>query len=144
MLRDLPVGIRKENTSPAWHREEQVIAENPDLIISHLSCLFDERVSSEQVIHEHLSDMAQNRLLLFFAYVAAANPRTRFIVYSRAQIVRAGGEAAWVTQWEARLPALRGRLHAFAMPNGESATFRDAATGQLLRRRVIELLRLGT
>lgn len=88
--------------------------------------------------------MAQNRLLVFFAYVAAANPRTRFIVYPRGQIVQAGGEAAWVAHWEARLPALRGRLHAFSMPNGESATFRDPATGQLLRKRVIEVLRLGT
>jgi serine/threonine protein kinase len=144
VLRDLPVGIRKENTSPAWHREEQVIAENPDLIIGHLSCLFDERVSSEREVHEHLFDMAQNRLLLFFAYVAAANPRTRFIVYSRAQIVQAGGEAAWAAYWEVRLPALRGRLHAFSMPAGESATFRDPATGQLLRRRVMEVLRLAT
>jgi hypothetical protein len=44
VLRDLPVGIRKDNTSSVWHREEQVIAESPDLIISHLSCLLDERL----------------------------------------------------------------------------------------------------
>ena len=144
VLRDLPVGIRKENTSPVWHREEQVIAENPDLIISHLSCLFDQRVSSDKEIYEHLFDGAQNRLLVFFAYVAAANPRTRFIVYSRGRIVQAGGEAAWVANWEARLPALRGRLHAFSMPGGDAATFRDPATGQLLRKRVIEVLGLGT
>ena len=30
VLRDLTVAIRKENTSAAWHREEQVVAENPD------------------------------------------------------------------------------------------------------------------
>jgi predicted Ser/Thr protein kinase len=144
VLRDLPVGIRKENTSPVWHREQQVIAENPDLIVSHLSCLFDQRVSGVTEIYDHLFDMAQNRLLVFFAYVAAANPRTRFIVYSRAQIVKAGGEAAWVANWEGRLPVLRGRLHAFSMPGGEAATFRDPATGQLLKKRVIEVLRLGT
>ncbi len=144
VLRVLPVGIRKENTSAAWHREEQVIAENPDLIISHLSCLFDERVSSDREVAQHLVDMAQNRLLMFFAYVAAANPRTHFVVYSRGRIEQAGGEAAWVANWEARLPALRGRLHAFSMPGGDLATFRDPATGQLLRKRVIEVLRLGT
>ncbi|HYN10615.1 MAG TPA: serine/threonine-protein kinase [Vicinamibacterales bacterium] len=144
ILRGLPVGIRKENTSPVWHREEQVIAENPDLIISHLSCLFDQRVSSDKEVYEHLFDMAQNRLLVFFAYVAAANPRTRFIVYSRGRIVQAGGEAAWVANWEGRLPALRGRLHAFSMPGGDMATFRDPATGELLKNRVIEVLRLGT
>ena len=144
VLRALPVGIRKENTSAAWHREEQVIAENPDLIISHLSCLFDERVSSDREVAQHLVDMAQNRLLMFFAYIAAVNPRTRFVVYSRGRIEQAGGEAAWVANWEARLPALRGRLHAFSMPGGDSATFRDPATGQLLKKRVIEVLRLGT
>ena len=143
VLRELPVGLRKENTGPPWHREEQVIAENPDLIISHLSCLFDQRVSSDAQIYEHLFDGAQNRLLVFFAYVAAANPRTRFIVYSRGRIVQAGGEAAWVAYWEGRLPALRGRLHAFSMPGGDAATFRDPATGQLLRKRVVEVLRLG-
>jgi hypothetical protein len=144
ILRGLPVAIRKENTSAVWHREEQVIAENPDLIISHLSCLFDQRVSSDPEVYEHLFDMAQNRLLVFFAYVAAANPRTRFIVYSRGRIVKAGGEAAWVANWEGRLPALRGRLHAFSVPGGDAATFRDPATGQLLKNRVFEVLRLGT
>lgn len=42
-LRDLPVVIEKENTSPMWHREAQVLQQNPDLIVSHLSCLFDQR-----------------------------------------------------------------------------------------------------
>jgi hypothetical protein len=144
VLRVLPVGIRKENTSPDWHREEQVIAENPDLIIGHLSCLFDARVSSEKEVSEPLFNMAQSRLLVFFAYVAAANPRTRFIVYSRGHIAQAGGEAAWVADWEARLPALRGRLYAFSMPGEDAATFRDPATGQLLRQRVNEVLRLET
>ena len=46
-LRDLPVSISKENTSAVWHREEQVIGENPDLIVSHLSCLLDARVGLE-------------------------------------------------------------------------------------------------
>ena len=145
VLRDLPVAIRKENTSPLWHREEQVIAENPDLLVSHFSCLFDQRgLESGTEVYEQLFDMATNRLLVFFAYVAAANPRTQFIVYSRGRIVQAGGEAAWVASWEARLPALRGRLHAFSMPGGDAATFRDPATGQLLRKRVTEVLRLGT
>ena len=48
VLQDLPVAIRKENTSAAWHREEQVVGENPDLIISHLSCLLDARVGGDQ------------------------------------------------------------------------------------------------
>ena len=65
-----------------WHREEQVLLENPDLIVSHVSCFVDERVAAgDPVIVEHLSDVAEYRLLLFFAYLAARNPRTHFIAY---------------------------------------------------------------
>ena len=92
-LRDLPVAIRKENTSAAWHREEQVVGENPDLIVSHLSCLFDARVGGDQTaVLEHLFDVAENRLLVFLAYVAARNPRTQFIIYSRSGFQRTAVE----------------------------------------------------
>ncbi len=47
-LRDLPVLTFKENTSPIWHREEQVREQNPDLVVSHLSCLLDARVAAGQ------------------------------------------------------------------------------------------------
>ena len=143
-LRDLPVAIRKENTSPLWHREEQVATENPDLIVAHLSCLYDQRVAGTQKeIDEHLFDQAENRLLLFFAYLAARNPRTSFIVYSRGQFVERG-EANWVAENETRLTVLRGRLHAFTVPGGvQGATFRDPATAKLLRARVTSVLGLA-
>jgi serine/threonine protein kinase len=140
-LRDLPVSISKENTSAVWHREEQVIGENPDLIISHLSCLLDARVGADQpTVSEHLSELSYNRLLVFFAYVAARNPRTRFIIYSRSVFQRHGGEQQWVAIQEARLPVLRNRLHAFIVPGGDAATFRKAETAQLLRARVMQVL----
>jgi hypothetical protein len=46
-LRGLPIVTHKENTSPMWHREEEVRQQNPDLIVSHLSCLFDQRVTTD-------------------------------------------------------------------------------------------------
>jgi hypothetical protein len=146
VLRALPVAIRKENTSAVWHREEQVIFENPDLIISHLSCLVDERVANgDGAVAEHLADVAEYRLLLFFAYVASRNPRTQFIVYSRAQFDRKGGEAVWLANEEAHLPILRGRLHPLTVPGGkERATFRDPSTGELLRTRVRQVLAIRT
>jgi len=145
VLRALPVAIRKENTSAVWHREEQVIFENPDLIISHMSCLVDDRVADgDAAIAEHLADVAEYRLLMFFAYVASRNPRTQFIVYSRPQFARKGGEAVWLANEEAHLPILRGRLHPLTVPGGkEHATFRDPATGELLRTRVKQALRMG-
>jgi hypothetical protein len=146
VLRALPVAIRKENTSAAWHREEQVVFENPDLIISHLSCFVDERVASgDAAVAEHLSDVAEYRLLLFFAYLASRNPRTQFIIYSRSQFARKGGEAVWLANEEAHLPILRGRLHPLTVPGGkERATFRDPSTGELLRTRVKQVLAMRT
>jgi hypothetical protein len=143
-LRDLPVALRKENTSAIWHREEQVIAERPDLIVSHLSCLYDSRVAGEmQEIADHLFDQAADRLMLFFAYAAARNPRTHFIVYSRTVFHESGGEQQWVHAQEARLPILKGRLQAFIVPGGLSgATFRDPETAKLLRTRITQLLEL--
>ena len=142
-LRDLPVSISKENTSAVWHREEQVIGENPDLIVSHLSCLLDARVGADQpAVSEHLAELSFNRLLGFFAYVAARNPRTHFIVYSRGVFQRHGGEPQWVAIQEARWPVLRNRLHAFIVPGGQNASFRQPQTVQLLRARVTQVLGL--
>ena len=144
-LGGLGLVVHKENTSPLWHREEQVVAQNPDLVVAHLSCLYDARVGAgDKNVSDHLFTQAENRLLLVFAYAAARNPRTRFIVYSRGRFREAGGEEVWVSQQEARLPVFKGRLRAFTVPGGdERATFRDAETARLLKARVVDLLQLN-
>lgn len=143
-LRDLPVVIQKENTSAVWHREEQVLGQNPDLIVSHLSCLLDERVGADQApVAEHLFSLAANRLTLFFGYVATVNPRTRFLVYSRSAFRDPALAEQWVRDAEARLPGLRGRLYPFnVLGRNGKATFRDAETARLIRERVQEILDL--
>ena len=141
-LRDLPVVLIKENTSSMWVREEQVIRQNPDLIVSHLSCLLDERMANaDEALEVHLFDVAANRLKLFFGYVGTANPRTRFLVYSRSRFDEKDDADAWVGEVVARFPMLKGRVSTISMPGGRaSATFRDAATAQMLRAQVKELL----
>jgi len=143
-LRELPVVIQKETTSPSWHREDQVVRQNPDLIVSHRSCLYDMRVGEGQrAVEEHLFFLAETRLVLFFGYVAEANPRTRFLVYSRGTFGSAAAEKRWVGESEARLPVLRGRLHAFSVPGlPGAATFRDPDTARLIRQRVSSILGL--
>ena len=143
-LRDLPILTFKENTSPIWHREEQVREQNPDLVISHLSCLLDERVAQGQrPLADHLFDIAQNRLASFFGYLAATNPRTHFLVYSRGRIWPDNTtEVTWMRNVEARFPRITGRLHTMLVPGKSEATFRDPATAQLLRARVQEILEL--
>ena len=146
-LQDLKISVRKETTNAAWHREEQVVRQNPDLIIAHLSCLLDARVAEPEGGHgpvwEHMFAVAESRLLLVFGYVGAMNPRTRFLVYSRGRFDDPAAAAAFVSEAEARLPALRGRLRTLHVPGGDNhATFRDPATAQLIRERVQAILKL--
>ena len=142
-LRDLAVVTHKENTSPMWHREEQVRGQNPDLIISHLSCLYDVRVAKgDRETEVYLFDVAEKRLTLFFGYLGATNPRTRFLIYSRGRFVSKDAEAAWVEDIVARFPRLKGRLFAMLVPGSSNATFREQATAELLRTRVREILAL--
>ena len=139
-LRGLPIVTVKENTSPMWHREEEVLAQNPDLIISHLSCLFDQRVTSEAAVRQHLFDMAQTRLVGFFGHVGAVNTRTKFLVYSRGRFGAPAG--TWSNDVLVRFPHLRGRLFTLTAQGGETASFRDPATMQQLRAQVVEALGL--
>ena len=140
-LRELPVVIEKENTSATWHREDQVLRANPDLIVSHLSALLDERVAQgQEAVQEHIFANASDRLLLFFGYVAGINARTRFLVYSRSAFADPQVAAQWVKDWETRLPAMRGRLYTFSVPGDRQATFRDPDTANILRKRVAAII----
>ena len=143
-LRDLPVVLIKENTGSMWVREEQVIRQNPDLIVGHLSCLLDERkANADQALEDHLFAVAAKRLTLFFGYLGTANPHTRFLVYSRSQFAENDDAEKWVGDVVARFPMLKGRVSTFSMPGGRaSATFRDAATAEMLRTKIKELLAL--
>ena len=145
-LQELAVAIRKENTSPMWHREEQVVRQNPDLVVSHLSCLLDERVAGEgeRAVFDHLFTVASSRLLGVYGYVGAANPRTRFLVYSRGAFSTGEKAALFVKDAESRFPVLRGRLHTMHVPGGlDNASFRDPETARLIRDRVKAILGLS-
>jgi hypothetical protein len=142
-LRDLSILIEKENTSPMWHREEQVLRQNPDLIVSHLSCLFDERVAPVGPARQHLFDVAVERLISFFAYVAQKNPRTRFFIYSRGRFQQYGGAEKFVADTVARFPDLRGRLQVWTIPvPRDEATFRDPNLARQIREHVMATLGL--
>jgi serine/threonine protein kinase len=142
-LRDLGVVTHKENTSPFWHREEQVREQNPDLIISHLSCLYDVRAGKgDPETERHLFDIAEKRLTSVFGYLGAVNARTRFLVYSRGRFTSQEAETTWANDVVARFPQLKGRLFAMIVPGSSNATFRDPATAELLRARVRKIVAL--
>lgn len=118
--------------------------QNPDLVVSHLSCFLDARVAEgNPQLADQLFDVAQNRLMGFFGYLAATQPRTRFLVYSRGKIwPDRAAEDQWVRDVTARFPRLTGRLFTMVVPGKAQATFRDPETAKLLRQRVRELLKL--
>jgi hypothetical protein len=142
-LAGLAVATVKENTSPMWHREDQVRLENPDLIVSHLSCLFDGRVGKgDESIEDHIFDLAQNRLVQFFAYLAAVNPRTRFLLYTRGRLWNTQAKRdGWTRDAVARFPVLEGRLFTMWVPP-EGATFQNPQLARTLRARVQDILDL--
>jgi len=143
-LRDLQVLTFKENTSPIWHREEQVRAQNPDLVVSHLSCLLDQRFAiGNPSLYDHLFSVAESRLMGVFGYLATANPRVRFLVYSRGRVwPTPEAEATWTAGVVARFPQLRGRLFTMLVPGGAAATFRDPMIAEGLRTRIRQTLAL--
>jgi hypothetical protein len=137
ILQDLPVVIEKENTSPLWHREDQVVREKPALIVIHRSCFADATVGLDP--QSTALQIADKKLESFLGYASLGNPRTKFLTYTR----RSGDQGAWVLDLEKRFPQLKGRVVALTVPGGsEHATFRDPKTKEMLRQQVKSILGL--
>lgn len=86
------------------------------------------------------------KLIAFLGYVGVGETQTKFLVYSRGR----GGQwpeedrAAWVVDVERRFPHLVGRVFTMKVPVAPdgAGSFREPATGQMIRERVVELLGL--
>ena len=134
-LRDLPLELHKETTSALWHREDQVVQQRPALVMMHLSS-FAQPVRDS---HAPLQSQAVERTRSFLGFVGLANPRTRFIVYTRGFTTEEERQA-WVSETVQRFPALGDRLRMLNIPGDEKATFRDPATRRLVRQQVESIL----
>jgi hypothetical protein len=148
LLRDLPVVLLKENTNAAWHREHQVLQENPSLIVAHRSSFYDTTLFDPakygDVGHTNqFAELAHDKFDLFIGYIAQANPNTRFVVYSRGSWQDEAARAAWVTSIEERFPAIRGRVAAMKVPL-DRATFRNATTGREMHKLIEDQLKAIT
>jgi serine/threonine protein kinase len=148
LLRDLPVVLLKENTSATWHRENQVLQENPALIVAHRSCFYDTTMFDPakygDVGHTgEFADLAHDKFDAFMGFIATASPQTAFVVYSRGSWVDEGERGNWVVSIEQRFPLLRGRVDAMKVPL-DRATFRNPITGGEIRQRIVKMLKLDT
>jgi len=137
VLRDLPVVIQKENTSPLWHREDQILREKPALIVIHRSCFADASLGLDP--NSPAKQVADRKIESFLGYLSLGTPTTKFLTYTR----NAGDQGPWVLDLEKRFPQLKGRVVALTIPGGaEHASFREPETKKLLRQQVTSILGL--
>lgn len=142
LLRDLPVRLVKENTNASWHREYEVVQEDPALIVAHRSCFYDATMLGEASRQRPFIDLSWDKFEVFAALVAQANPRTKVLTYSRGSWGSEEARAQWVVNMERRFPPLRGRIDAMQVP-ADRETFRHPVTGAEIRQRIVAMLGLA-
>jgi serine/threonine protein kinase len=143
VLRDLPLSLVKETTGTSWHREDQILAENPELVLVHRSCFYDATMldspALDEKYFEQLYAPAADKLEMLLGYLALGNSRTRFVVYSRGSWKTESERDAWVAAVERRFPRIAGRLTAYKVPL-DRATFRHSQTAADMKAIVSGLL----
>jgi hypothetical protein len=165
-LASLPVALHKEAVSASWNREDQIIKQNPDLVVIHRSAFahamvleFQQGYSTPSVaggaptssrdlppsratLYDRLNPFGWDKLEAFIGYVGGVNPRTRFLVYTRGLSDEAA-RVAWEQGMVRRFPTLKDRLSGIhiAVRDG-TASFRDPQTVEQVRQAVRSLLGL--
>ena len=156
ILRDLPIETHKEAIGSTWDREQQILMQNPDLILIHRSGFFhsmnlefgfgygDEPSTYDAQRAAKLYEFADSKLMTFFGIIGQGNTDTVFLVYSRGT---GGGwleeeyRLSWIARLEDRFPTLTGRVIAINIPGGVvGGTFRNPETARLIRQNVTSIL----
>lgn len=155
VLRDLPLLLQKEAISATWDREDQILRQNPDLVLIHRSGFFHSMAQEiglaypedidafDETIWRRVYAIADDKLVSFLGFIGTSNPNTQFLVYSRGT---GGGEFAnedqsWTGTVEGRFPSLSGRVNTMLVPGGlEGNGFRQDDAIAAVRARVITLL----
>ena len=146
----LPVALHKETVSSVWHREDEIIKQQPTLILIHRSCFYDRTALSDSTFDEHLYVLADNKLVAFLGYIALGKPDTKFLVYSRGFGTELN-RSRWVSEAVNRFPQLRDKVVTMTVPRAvlrsgrvikSTATFRDPDTARQVRRLVESMLNL--
>ena len=142
VLRDLPVTLMKETTSALWTREDQIVNERPSLIVMHRGSFAPSHaIVGDPRLYEYAFTLGERKVQAFIGYVGLAEPRTKFIVYSR-DWSNAGGGALWVSDLQSRFPHLRGRVSTVQATGHPEPSFRDPACAASMRKHVVRALGL--
>ena len=131
ILADLPIVRQKESGGPAWHRYDEVVRFDPDLIVMHYSTF---RGSD--------ADDPRPGLKTFLRYFA--DRPTRFLIYTRSSeaAVRHAVDSL-MADVDAQHPGLLARITVFGTPDhGGGPHWRDPVTAGELKLAVKRILRL--
>jgi serine/threonine protein kinase len=144
LLRDQPLVLIKEATGSRWDREEQLLAQTPDLLVAHRSSFYDATLLGDSALDNkyfaQLYPPAADKFESLLGYVARANPHTRFVIYSRGSWPTDSAARAWIGIVERRFPAIKGRLTVYKVPLTR-ATFRNDSTAAEIKALALEVLR---
>jgi serine/threonine protein kinase len=162
-LRDLPLALRKEAIGSAWNREDQILKQFPDLIVIHKSAFawallrdfeagltaLDDSVRSPaskpspqlNFARRLLNSNGQDRLEAFLGYAGKANPRTKFLIYSREW--SEASRLDWEQSLVRRFPEIDRRVSTISVTIRDgTASFRDPKTVAQARQTVGSMLKL--
>ncbi len=133
ILLDLPIRRQRENIGPAWHRDEEILQFDPDLIVVHFSGF-----------RQGFGPEPRERLKSFISFFVEAD--TKFLIYSRGEtaVVRTALEEL-LADLEADHPGVLARISVFGLgdygPLGEVG-WRTPLVANPLKLRVKEMLGL--
>lgn len=130
ILLDLPIRRQRETIGPEWHRDQEILQFDPDLIVIHYSGFL-----------RGFSEAPRDRLKLFMTYFVETD--TQFLLYSRQP--EAGlqtGVDDLFADVDREHPGFLARVHVFGLPDYGSREWRNPLTANALKLRVKEILDL--
>ena len=128
ILLDLPIRRQRETISPSWHRHEEMLDFNPNLIIIHYSGFR----------HEN-SDGQRLKLRLLIEYFV--DSQTIFLIYSRAdgELLREKVDDLLIDLYNDQSD-LKGRIEVFGLFDYGEASWKDPIVASSLKLRVKKIL----
>ena len=130
ILLDLPIRRQRESISPDWHRDEEILQFDPDLIVIHYSGFRQEDGSGPR-----------EPLKLLISYFVESD--TCFLVYSRAdEEILGQNMEGLLADLEVEHPGLMSRIGVFGLNDYGPPTWLSPLTANPLKLRVKEILGL--
>jgi hypothetical protein len=128
VLLELPIRRQRESIGPEWHRDEEILRFNPDLIVIHYSGFRQEDGSGPR-----------ERLRLLISFFGESN--TRFLIYSRQVEARLRAVIdLLLADLDAEHPGLLDRVSVFGLNDYGSGSWLSPLTTTPFKLRVKQVL----